>query len=84
MHRPHCHELSEPDAVRAVIVPEPHRQNAGIICELDFDVSLCRSVLLAGFGDIVEVHDAAHESKIARTRLEAADIRFFIVKIRLP
>lgn len=80
MHRPHCHELSESDTVRAIIVPEPHCENTGIISELDLNETLRGSMLLAGFGDVVEIHNATHEGEVAWTGLETTDICFFVVE----
>jgi hypothetical protein len=71
----HClerDELSKADGVDGVVALEPHGEYAGIICELNLEVSLRCSVLLAWFGDVIEVDDAAYEREIARARLETA------------
>lgn len=80
MHRPHCHKLSKPDAVHAVVVPQSNSENAGIISKLDLEAPLRGFVLLAGFGEIVEVHNATHQGEVAWARLETANVCFFVIE----
>jgi len=72
MHRPQRDKLTEADGIHGVIVPKPHGEYTRVICKLDLEVALRRFVLLARFGYVVEIDDAALEREIARTRLETA------------
>ena len=37
-------------------------------------------MLFGGFGDVVEVHDTAHEGEVAGAGLEGANVCFFVVQ----
>lgn len=59
MYRPHGNQLAQADRVDGVCVPETHGEYAGVVCECDFVVALGGFVSFAGFGNVVEVNDAA-------------------------
>jgi hypothetical protein len=61
MYCPERDELPKAKRVNDTVVPKPYGEDAGIVSELDPEEALSCFVLLAGFGDIVKVHDAAHE-----------------------
>jgi hypothetical protein len=64
--------LTESDVVDGVVVPETYSEHTAIVGELDLEIALSRFVLLAGFRDVVEVDDTAHESQVAWAGLETA------------
>jgi hypothetical protein len=70
MHRPDCHQLTKANVVDGVSVPEPHRQYTSVVGKLDLEIALRSFELLARLRYIVEVHDAAHESEVARAGLK--------------
>jgi hypothetical protein len=75
--------LPKAQVVREFGVPQAYSEDAGIVGELDFEVALCGFMLFGGFGDVVEVHDTAHEGKVAGAGLEGADVCFFVVELGL-
>lgn len=79
MHRPQRNQLSEPERVYGICVPQPHSHNTRVVGELDLKVALRGFMLLRGFCDVVEVHDAAHESEVAGSGLEGANVCFFVI-----
>jgi hypothetical protein len=80
MYRPQRNQLSQSDGIDRVGIPKSHSENARVVCNLDLVAALGCCMLLAGFGDAIEVHDTAHECEVTRAGLETAEIGFFIVK----
>lgn len=80
MHRPQRDQLTKPNPVDCVRIPQAHGENTRVVGELDLEVALGGFVLFTGFGHVVKVHDAAHESEITGTRLKGTQIGFFIVE----
>jgi hypothetical protein len=80
MHRPQGNKLAQTNLVDCIRVPEAHGENTGIVGELDFEVALGGLVLFAGFGYVVEVHDAPDQVEVARAGFEGAELGFVVVE----
>jgi hypothetical protein len=80
MHRPQRNQLPQSDAIDRVGIPKSHGENTRIVCNLDLVAALGCCMLLARFGNAIEVHDTAHEGEVTRAGLETAEIGLFIVE----
>jgi hypothetical protein len=78
MHRPDRYQLAQLHVVPRLGVPETHCHGARVVREHELDVALGGRGTLARLGHVVHVHDAAHESEVARPGFERADGAFFV------